>query len=358
MRRFKSAKIILAVFLCVALMTGTVDTALATRSISEIEEDQDALQEEIDSLDAELYNLVLEVAEINESITTVSDEIDETKMAMIEATEARDEQYESMKIRIQYMYEAEDPSVFEMLLESGSISDFLNRMEYVNSVYDYDREKLEQFEATQAEIAELETALEEEMEELETSKTNLAAKQASLDALIAEKQDEMDDLDAELKEAKEIAAREAARRAALLASQQANTSSSSSYNVNGNLNPAQTTSISGAAVVAYANQFVGNPYVWGGTSLTNGCDCSGFIISVYANFGISFGSRITSSGLRSVGQEVSYNYMQPGDIVCYAGHVGIYQGNGLIVEAQSVATGITNTRSVNCHSIITIRRVI
>ena len=116
--------------------------------------------------------------------------------------------------------------------------------------------------------------------------------------------------------------------------------------------------VSGSSVVSYAQQFVGNPYVWGGNSLTNGCDCSGFVQQVLANFGITYGARMTSGSFRSVGNEVSYNYMQPGDIVCYPGHVAIYAGGGIIVEAQSTATGITNYRSVNCHSIITIRRVL
>ena len=105
-------------------------------------------------------------------------------------------------------------------------------------------------------------------------------------------------------------------------------------------------------------QFVGNPYVWGGNSLTNGCDCSGFVVQVYAHFGINLSGSRNSAALRSVGQAVSYNNIQPGDIVCYAGHVGIYAGGGVIVEAQSSRAGITANRSVTCKPILAIRRVV
>ncbi len=362
--RYRSKRIIRAVLclgLCFALMEASM-TAEAVRSISEITADQDALQDEIDALDSDLYELVEQVAEIEAEIADTETQIEETQVQLEEAQAACDEQYVSMKIRIQYMYEKQEQSVLEMLLESGSITDFLNRVEYVNGVYEYDREKLEQFQATKAEIEELAAALDEQKEQLEASKSSLKSQQAALDSMIDQKQGELDDLETELKEAREIAAREAElRRQRALASNTANvasTSTSSKYNVNGDLNPGKTTGISGSSVVAYAQQFVGNPYVWGGTSLTNGADCSGFVMSVYANFGISFGGRVTSGGFRSVGQEVSYNYMQPGDIVCYAGHVAIYAGGGTIVEAQSTATGITCNRAVNCHPIITIRRVI
>ena len=276
-----------------------------------------------------------------------------------EAQIACAQQYESMKIRIQYMYEKPDESIFEILLESGSVSDFLNRLEYVSNVYDYDREKLDQFQATQAEIEELAKALDEEMVSLKASKGELKSQQASLDSMLATKKGQMKDLDKELKEAKEIAAREAAlRRAAQSAQNKGLRTAGGGYNVNGDLNPGKTTSISGSSVVSTANQYVGGAYVWGGNSLTGGCDCSGFVQGVLANYGINYGSRMTSGSFRNVGNEVSYNHMQAGDIVCYPGHVAIYQGNGTIVEAQSTATGITNYRSVNCHPIVTIRRVL
>lgn len=111
----------------------------------------------------------------------------------------------------------------------------------------------------------------------------------------------------------------------------------------------------GQAVVDYAMQFVGNPYVWGGTSLTNGADCSGFVQSVYANFGVSMPR--TSSAMRSAGTEVSYSEAVPGDGICYEGHVGIYIGNGQIVNAIDEAHGI-GVSSATYTNIITVRRLL
>ena len=111
----------------------------------------------------------------------------------------------------------------------------------------------------------------------------------------------------------------------------------------------------GQAVVDYAMQFVGNPYVWGGTSLTNGADCSGFVQSVYANFGVSMPR--TSSAMRSAGTEVSYSEAVPGDVICYEGHVGIYIGNGQIVNAIDEAHGI-GVSSATYANIITVRRLL
>lgn len=111
----------------------------------------------------------------------------------------------------------------------------------------------------------------------------------------------------------------------------------------------------GSAVASYACQFVGNPYVYGGTSLTNGADCSGFVMSVYAKFGISLPH--SSSAMRSCGYAVSTSEMQPGDIVCYSGHVGIYIGNNSIVHASTPSSGIKITSPANYRTILTVRRI-
>ena len=154
--------------------------------------------------------------------------------------------------------------------------------------------------------------------------------------------------------AKEKAAIEAAQKAAAKkAAAQAPSGSSSSeapvtYAASGG-------SAQGQAVVNYAMQFVGNPYVYGGSSLTNGTDCSGFVMSVYKNFGVSLPH--SSSADRSVGATVNgLENAQPGDIICYSGHVGIYAGNGQIVHASTSRTGII-VSSATYRSILSIRRI-
>lgn len=111
----------------------------------------------------------------------------------------------------------------------------------------------------------------------------------------------------------------------------------------------------GQAIVDYACQFIGNPYVWGGTSLTNGADCSGFVQSVFKNFGINLPR--TSGEMRSSGTAVNYSDAMPGDIVCYDGHVGIYMGNGQIVNAINSRKGI-GILSATYDDIITVRRLL
>jgi cell wall-associated NlpC family hydrolase len=111
----------------------------------------------------------------------------------------------------------------------------------------------------------------------------------------------------------------------------------------------------GAAVIAYARQFLGNPYVYGGTSLTNGTDCSGFTMSVYAHFGVYLPH--ASSAQRYVGTAVSYSQAQPGDIICYSGHVALYMGGGKIIHASTSRTGII-IGNATYKEILTIRRIL
>ena len=113
---------------------------------------------------------------------------------------------------------------------------------------------------------------------------------------------------------------------------------------------------SGSSVVDYATQFVGNPYVWGGTSLTNGADCSGFVQSVYSNFGVSLPR--TSYEQQNAGTEVSYADAQPGDLICYGGHVAIYMGGGKIVHASNSRDGIKISNDATYRTILSVRRLV
>lgn len=131
--------------------------------------------------------------------------------------------------------------------------------------------------------------------------------------------------------------------------------------VQGNVQQTETTEVSaqpasnGQVIVDYACQFIGNPYVWGGTSLTDGADCSGFVQSVFAHFGISL-PRTTYDQINA-GVEVSYDQAMPGDLICYDGHIGIYIGNGQIVNTQNPEQGI-GISPATYTTILSVRRIV
>ena len=155
--------------------------------------------------------------------------------------------------------------------------------------------------------------------------------------------------------AKEAEERRKAQAAATANSSKPESGSSKNYNSASSFIPAGGGSASGNAVAQFALQFKGNPYVYGGTSLTNGADCSGFVMSVYKNFGVNLPH--SSSADRHVGSAVaSLEEAQPGDLICYSGHVALYIGDNQIVHASTKKTGIIVSRA-NYRNILAIRRI-
>lgn len=351
---------VLGVGVTITALVVTSNSVFAAKSVSQLTQEKQQLQSEISSLDQELVGVLSSINELESDISQTNADIADAEADIKEAQKAADAKYEEMKVRMKYMYEKGDDDIITIFLESGSLSDFINRVEYANTVYEYDRDQLEEYQVMIKQIESLKAGLEQEKVSLQAQQNKLAAQKQSLNSMIATKRTQVADFDAQLAKAKELAARQAAqaRAAQSTTTQKANVANvSGSSSSGGSKNPAPVTGGSGSSVVSYASQFIGNPYKWGGTSLTEGCDCSGFVYRVYQHFGVDYG-RLTSDGFLGVGQAVSFDNIQAGDVVVYSGHVGIYDGNGGIVEAQSTRAGITNNRSVSCKPILGIRRLI
>lgn len=356
----RSSKITTFLLIVCLLSICSGDLVFATSKVNELQNKSNALQQELEIQQRSLVAVLTEIEEITEDIAINEAEIAETELNLIDAQMAEQQQYEAMCKRIQYNYENKEDSLFTIIVSSNSITDFLNQIEYANSIYDYDNLLLDSYQATRIEIEEIKLDLEAQRAALAIKQDNLNAKKGELSALVEATKARKADVDTQLQKAKEEAARIAREQAAAREAARNRQREQENSNAGGvsNADPAPATGVSGGAVVGYANQFVGGPYVWGGNSLSTGVDCSGFVVQVYKNFGINLSGSRSSAALRGVGQAVSYDNMKAGDIVCYAGHVGIYTGAGTIVEAQSTRAGITNNRSVNCKQILAIRRVI
>lgn len=369
--------------------------------------------EQIDELDDEMVSLLTDINLIEEAISNKEADIEKTQVEYDAAVEEQNSQYESMKIRIKFMYEQGDTSYMQVFFKAQNMADMMNKAHYVEELYEYDRKLLLEYEAVVQQVAALQDQLEEEKSELETSKTELEEEQTYVQGVLEEKKQQYENYSVVLAKAKQEAAaytakikqetdkikkleeeerkrkeeeerkrkeeeerqrKEEEERQRLMAEQSGDSSQdtssdssdgdSSSQGDNSSQEdsgqketPAPSSSGGGKGqdIANYACKFIGNPYVAGGTSLTNGADCSGFVMSVYQAFGISLPR--SSYAQAGVGTGVSYSEAQPGDIIYYGGHVGIYIGNGQIVHASTERTGIKIT-SATYRSIITVRRIV
>ena len=345
--------------------------------IANIKDSQSDVKDSITAAAARMKTLLSKQEQLKSDIKDKQNEVEQANKKLEEAKEEEQNQYDAMKLRIQYLYEnSTDNSIWSAILESNGLSDMLNRIEYATDLYKSDRELMTSYQNAVKKVEDWTMQLADEMDSLLALQDKYQTQQGELKTLMAKLEQQKDAYAQQLAEAqkqaqdykKTISKQEAIIRAQEAAAARANANTydgggtgasggiaSDSYLKDPDCNPSQTTDVSGADIVAFAQQFVGNPYVWGGTSLTHGADCSGFVQSVYKHFGIQLPR--TSSQMRSAGRAVSYSNARPGDVICYNGHVGIYKGNGQIVNAINRARGI-GILSATYANIITVRRLL
>lgn len=358
-----------------------------------LQDEQDLLEEIISDLDSELLNTMTEIGLLEEAIaekeadiagkeTDIADKEADILVAQAEYDEAKkqeEKQYADMVQRIQYVYEQGDTDYLDLLFSAESFSGLLNQTSYMEAIYAYDQKMLADYKQTsemvkelwnqlEADKAQLEldkVQLETEKEQLETDRADMESQKVYLDGLLAKKKAESDNYEAQIARARQQAnalkvkiQQEQAELKRLEQEQQKQNAANGKYQVSQSLESIISNASGsdlGKQIARYACQYIGNPYVWGGTSLTNGADCSGFVYRVYKDFGYNI-SR-TSYSQRSEGTGVAYADAQPGDLICYDGHIGIYIGGGYIVHASSQKTGIKVSKATY-RTIVAVRRIV
>lgn len=323
-----------------------------------------------------------------------------------QAEEKRQRQYDILKKRIQFLYEEGDITYLDILLKAKNIGDVVSQTEYFRQLYEYDQEIIQRYEKLKQEAAGKKELLEEKQSQLEVMEEENESQQKELEGFIAARQKESSSFALELEAAQARAAQaagevirkteeirilrarqeedrirqekerirqeqESAGREPGSAGQESGGAGQASGAAGrepggagresggaGTAGGRPVKSIGGTEfgrnVADYALQFVGNPYVYGGTSLTGGTDCSGYTQSVYRHFGVSIPR--TSGEQAGFGREIPYEEMEPGDLVCYSGHVAMYIGGGRIVHASSRKEGIKVSNDPAYRTIVSIRR--
>ena len=432
---------------------------------AEAQKELDALAQQENSAMERLNALEEEIGLLSDQINTTQDIIDEydvliaeSKDELAQAQADEDLYYQQFLQRVRAMEEEGQVSYWEILFQSSSFSDLLDRFNFVNDVMKYDNDMIDNLEAARLAVDAAEQKLEEEQAEQQEARDQMEAERTELEetaqqeeavlqeilaneeiysdqiaALSTREEELMGEITAaeeeyaaeqarlaleaqrRKEEEERRAAEEAARQAAIRQQEEEERRRQEEENQNAQepeptqepaaaeepttaeepstaqepttaeepattqepatveepaatkepdpepVQPADTgknpsASFSGATLVNYASRYVGVlPYVWGGTSLETGADCSGFVSAVLRHYGLMSG-RLTSGSFRSFGKAVSVKNMQVGDIVCYSGHVGFYAGNGLLLSAIGTGRGI-GYMSVYYKPILAVRRV-
>ena len=362
--------------------------------IDELSGEQQGIESEISALSEQIAQIMASISILEDEIVAKKQEIKQAKKDLEEAQRIESEQYASMKLRIKAMYESGDINYLDIFMSATSMEELLNKADYIEKIHEYDQKMLQNYKAAREQVEALKEQLEIEEAELEATQHELEEEQQGIELARAELEEISADYVVQISKAKQQAevyklqikqqneqikkleeeerrrleeerrkAEEAARKAAEAKKKNNGSSSSSDSSskpkgtaaVNKDEIMAASGSSKGKEIAIYACGFVGNPYVPGGTSLTNGADCSGFTQSVYKAFGYSIPRNSYSQ--RSAGKQVSYAEAQPGDIICYAGHVAIYIGNGKIVHASTVKTGIKISYATY-REILSVRRIV
>ena len=337
-----------------------------------------------------------------------------------QAEEKRQRQYDILKKRIQFLYEEGDITYLDILLKAKNIGDVVSQTEYFRQLYEYDQEIIQRYEKLKQEAAGKKELLEEKQSQLEVMEEENESQQKELEGFIEARKTESSSFALELEEAQARAAQaagevirkteeirilrarqeeerirqeeerirqeqERVRQEQESAGQESGAagrepgaagrepggagrepggagqesgSAGTAQDSAGTAGGRSVKSIGGTEfgrnVADYALQFVGNPYVYGGTSLTGGTDCSGYTQSVYRHFGVSIPR--TSGEQAGFGREIPYEEMEPGDLVCYSGHVAMYIGGGRIVHASSRKEGIKVSNDPAYRTIVSMRR--
>ena len=339
-----------------------------TDKIDDMESAQELLEEEIADINAEMINLMTSIGLLEDNIAQKEIDISAAEVEYQNALAMEQTQYAEMLVRIKFMYEQGDSNFITMLFGSNSFSEMLNKADYIEQLYNYDRKQLEIYQETTVKVDEMKKELEIEKAELLTEKAALSEQEKELDTILAKKKAEVKNYEAMVKEAQKEAKKfkdkikQEQKELEKLQSQEAQGGNTAANNGSYTVTAFDTSIIDSASgselgknIAKYGCQFIGNPYVYGGTSLTQGADCSGFTYRIYADFGYAIPR--TSTAQRSCGTGVTLETAEPGDLVCYDGHVGLYVGGGYIVHASTEKTGIKISKATY-RKILTVRRVI